>query len=67
MNTFILGGARSGKSQFAEQLAAQSSKQVVYIATAQARADYVEHPNRAQRSHRVTLRFRSRMFVRNVG
>lgn len=36
MNTFILGGARSGKSQFAEQLATQSSKQVVYIATAQA-------------------------------
>lgn len=36
MNTFILGGARSGKSQFAEQLAIQSSKQVVYVATAQA-------------------------------
>lgn len=36
MNTFILGGARSGKSQFAEQLALKSSKQVVYVATAQA-------------------------------
>lgn len=32
----ILGGARSGKSAFAEQWAASSGKQVVYIATATA-------------------------------
>ena len=30
----ILGGARSGKSRYAENLAAQSGKKVVYIATA---------------------------------
>ena len=33
--TFILGGARSGKSTHAEQLAAASGGQVLYIATAQ--------------------------------
>lgn len=33
---FILGGARSGKSGYAEQLAKKQSKPVVYIATAQA-------------------------------
>lgn len=31
----ILGGARSGKSRYAEQLAAQSAQQVLYIATAE--------------------------------
>ncbi|MBE2198529.1 MAG: bifunctional adenosylcobinamide kinase/adenosylcobinamide-phosphate guanylyltransferase [Anaerolinea sp.] len=34
--TLILGGARSGKSAFAEALAAKSGERVVYIATAQA-------------------------------
>ena len=36
MITLITGGARSGKSGYAETLAAQSGLQVVYFATAQA-------------------------------
>lgn len=36
LQTLILGGARSGKSRYAEQMALQSQKSVVYIATAQA-------------------------------
>jgi adenosylcobinamide kinase/adenosylcobinamide-phosphate guanylyltransferase len=34
--TLIFGGARSGKSAYAEKLAAASGKDVVYLATAQA-------------------------------
>lgn len=36
MNTLVIGGARSGKSTFAECLAQESGKRVVYVATAQA-------------------------------
>lgn len=35
----VIGGARSGKSRFAESLAKQSKKQVVYVATATAGDD----------------------------
>jgi adenosylcobinamide kinase/adenosylcobinamide-phosphate guanylyltransferase len=37
--TFILGGARSGKSSHAQHLAQQSSKRITFIATAQALDD----------------------------
>lgn len=36
MIEFILGGARSGKSRYAEKLAIDSAKKVIYIATAEA-------------------------------
>ena len=36
MHELILGGARSGKSRLAEQLATESGLQVLYIATSQA-------------------------------
>ncbi|VAW66257.1 Adenosylcobinamide kinase / Adenosylcobinamide-phosphate guanylyltransferase [hydrothermal vent metagenome] len=39
MKQFILGGARSGKSAYAEQQAKSSEKQVIYIATASAGDD----------------------------
>jgi adenosylcobinamide kinase / adenosylcobinamide-phosphate guanylyltransferase len=34
--TFLIGGARSGKSSYAEQLASQHNGKILYIATAQA-------------------------------
>jgi adenosylcobinamide kinase/adenosylcobinamide-phosphate guanylyltransferase len=37
MQALILGGARSGKSRYAETVAQQSAREVVYIATATAR------------------------------
>ena len=57
--TLILGGARSGKSTYAEQLAAQRPGSVLYVATAQAWDEDMAHRiavHQAQRpSHWRTL------------
>lgn len=42
MNTLVLGGAKSGKSLFAENLAIASQKGLVYIATGEAQDDEME-------------------------
>jgi len=48
----ITGGARSGKSTFAEQYAASLAEKVVYIATAQIYDEEMEHRVEAHRSRR---------------
>lgn len=40
--TLVLGGARSGKSAYAENMAKQTNQTVVYIATAQLRDEAIE-------------------------
>lgn len=59
MQTLILGGARSGKSRYAEQLALSSSKSVVYIATAQAQdremQTRIRHHQASRPSHWLTI------------
>ncbi len=42
-STFITGGARSGKSRFAENKALKTGKNVIYIATAQALDEEMAH------------------------
>jgi adenosylcobinamide kinase / adenosylcobinamide-phosphate guanylyltransferase len=50
--TFIIGGARSGKSSYAERLAGQSGKRVLYVATAQAQDDEMRARIAAHRQKR---------------
>lgn len=52
MKTFILGGARSGKSNYAEKLAENSGLEVVYIATAQVYDDEFAERIRLHRERR---------------
>ena len=52
MNEFILGGARSGKSHYAETCASESGLNVIYVATAQALDDEMQqriHHHQQQR------------------
>lgn len=57
--TLILGGARSGKSSYAEKLAAQLGRNVLYIATAEAgdgeMAARIENHRRSRPAHWRTL------------
>ncbi|RLU00395.1 bifunctional adenosylcobinamide kinase/adenosylcobinamide-phosphate guanylyltransferase [Ketobacter sp.] len=59
MIELILGGARSGKSQLAEQRALASNKAVVYVATAQnldgEMAKRIDHHQRRRPPHWTTL------------
>jgi adenosylcobinamide kinase/adenosylcobinamide-phosphate guanylyltransferase len=52
MIRFILGGARSGKSRQAEQLALASGREVFYIATAQAQDDEMRQRIQRHRGER---------------
>jgi adenosylcobinamide kinase/adenosylcobinamide-phosphate guanylyltransferase len=52
MRELILGGVRSGKSRLAEQHAAASSLEVVYVATAQARDTEMQQRIAHHRAHR---------------
>src|SRR5215216_1274646 len=50
--TFILGGARSGKSSYAQRLAETTSKSVTFLATAQALDDEMSTRIRKHRAER---------------
>lgn len=49
---FITGGARSGKSVFAERYAARSGKKIIYVATAEARDGEMTERIEAHRGRR---------------
>ncbi len=54
IKTLIIGGARSGKSAYAEQLATASGKEIVYIATAQAGDEEMQQRIAHHRQRRAT-------------
>lgn len=53
--TFIIGGARSGKSSFAQKLAERSNKSVTFIATAQALDEEMSARIAKHRAERAAL------------
>lgn len=59
MRTLVLGGARSGKSGYAEKLATESGLEVVYIATAQVHdqefAERIRHHKTRRPTHWALL------------
>jgi adenosylcobinamide kinase / adenosylcobinamide-phosphate guanylyltransferase len=59
MRTLVLGGARSGKSRFAEALAVQSGREVVYLATATAGDEEmrarIAHHRTGRPAHWITI------------
>jgi len=50
--TFITGGARSGKSKFAEKQALKTGKKVIYLATAQSLDEEMAHRIRVHQQRR---------------
>src|SRR5215213_4932782 len=50
--TLVIGGARSGKSTWADQRAKKSGRQVLYVATATAGDDEMAERIAAHQSHR---------------
>jgi len=50
--TFILGGARSGKSSYAQRLATERGQHVLYVATAEAGDDEMQNRIQAHRAER---------------
>jgi adenosylcobinamide kinase / adenosylcobinamide-phosphate guanylyltransferase len=63
---FILGGARSGKSTYAERLAMQSAGHVLYVATAQAQDDEMRSRIAAHQDRRPAT-WQTRELQANVG
>ena len=64
--TFVLGGARSGKSVFAENLAEQLGERVLYVATAQSLDEEMRERVRKHRERRPE-RWRTLEAARQVG
>jgi adenosylcobinamide kinase/adenosylcobinamide-phosphate guanylyltransferase len=64
--TLILGGARSGKSSYAEALAAKAGRRVLYVATAEALDDEMRARIAAHRARRPSD-WATLEVARNVG